>query len=125
MREGTGLVGNVLGLASDGLRMLRTRLELVAIEVQEEKAHAVRQIMIASAVLYLFTFATLLAIFAVALAIPEDSRATFLAVLAFVFLGAGSLGVAWFVTLGQRPALFSETLSVLERDERALRGTGD
>ena len=28
MRESTGLVGNVLGLASDGLRMVRTRLEL-------------------------------------------------------------------------------------------------
>ena len=125
MREGTGLVSNVLGLASDALRMLRTRLELVAIEVQEEKAHAVRQIVIASAVLYLFTFGTLLGIFAIAMAIPPESRATFFAVLAFVFLGLGSLGIAWLTTLAHRPALFSETLQVLERDERALRGTGD
>jgi uncharacterized membrane protein YqjE len=125
MRDSTGLVSNVLGLASDGLRMLRTRLELVAIEVQEEKAHAVRQIVVASVALYLLTFGTLLAILAIAMAIPPDSRETFFAILAVIFLGLGGAGIAWLASFTRRRTMFSETLSVLSRDEQALRGTGD
>ena len=124
MREATGLVGNVRGLASDGVRMVRTRLELLAIEVQEERAHAVRQIIIASAVLYLLTFGTLLAILAIGLAIPQGTRETVFAILAFVFLALGGLG-AWLGSLTRRGPFFSETLAVLGRDEQALRGQGD
>jgi uncharacterized membrane protein YqjE len=125
MREAPGLLGNVRGLASDGLRMVRTRLELLAIEVQEEKAHAVRQIVVASTVLYLLTFGTLLAILAIGLALSPGARETFFGVLAFIFLALGGLGVAWLGTLTRRRPVFSDTLSTLGRDEQALRGTGD
>jgi uncharacterized membrane protein YqjE len=125
MREAPGLMGNVRGLASDGLRMVRTRLELLAIEFQEEKAHAVRQIIIASAVLYLITFGSLLAILALGLALSPGARETFFAILAFIFLALGGLGVAWLGALTRRRPVFGETLSVLGRDEQALRGTGD
>jgi uncharacterized membrane protein YqjE len=125
VREATGLIGNVRGIAAVGLRMARTRLELLAIEFQEEKAHAVQQIIIASAVLYLITFGTLLAILAIGLAISPGTREIFFATLAFVFLALGGLGVAWLGALMRRRSLFSETLSVLGRDEQALRGTGD
>ncbi|HLX23533.1 MAG TPA: phage holin family protein [Usitatibacter sp.] len=124
MHETRGFVGNVRGLASDGVRMVRTRLELMAIELQEEKAHAVRQIVIASAALYLLTFGTLLAILAIGLALPPGPRETVFAVLALVFLALGGLG-AWMGFSTRRHSLFGETLAVLGRDEQALRGTGD
>ncbi|HUL56151.1 MAG TPA: phage holin family protein [Usitatibacter sp.] len=125
MREVPGLVGNVRGLASVGLRMVRTRLELIAIEFQEEKAHAVRQVVIASAVLYLVTFGTLLAILAVGLAMPAGARETFFACLAFVFLALGALGVAWLGALARRRSFLGETLAVLGRDEQALGSGGE
>ena len=64
VREATGIVGDVKGLASTGLRAVRTRLELLAIELNEEKAWAVRFLIVALAALYLVSFGILLAIFA-------------------------------------------------------------
>jgi len=125
MRQGTTFLGNVRGIASDGVRMVRTRLELISIELQEEKAHAVRQIVVASAVLYLVTFGTLLAILAVGLALGPDAREIFFAVLAFVFLALAAVGFAMLGSLTRRRPLFGETLAVLHGDEQALRGTGD
>lgn len=124
MRDTPGLVGNIRGLASDGVRIVRTRLELIAIELQEEKAHAVRQIVIASAALYLLTFGTLLAILAIGLALPPGPREMVFAILALVFLALGGLG-AWMGFSTRRQSMFGETLAVLGRDEQALRGTGD
>ena len=124
MRESAGLVGNVRGLASDGVRMVRTRLELFAIELQEERAHAVRQIVIASATLYLLTFGTLLAIIAIGLAVPEGSREAVFATLAVIFLVLGGIG-AYLASLTRNRTSFRDTIAVLGRDERALRGTGD
>lgn len=125
MREGSGLVSDVRGIASDGLRFVRTRLELLSIEVQEEKAHAVRQIVIASAVLYLISFGTLMAILALGLALSPGPRETFFAAVSVVFLAAAGFGVFWLGSAGRRRSLFSETIEVLGRDEQSLRGAGD
>ena len=38
LREAAGAVGDLKGLAATSVRALRTRLELLAIEVKEEKA---------------------------------------------------------------------------------------
>ena len=56
IREATGIVGDLRGLASTGVRAVRTRLELLAIELKEEKAWAVRSLIVAVAALYLLTF---------------------------------------------------------------------
>ena len=41
--EAGGLVGNVRGLAANGVRAVRTRLELAEVELQIEKARLMRQ----------------------------------------------------------------------------------
>ena len=129
-RESTGIVGDVRGLASTGLRAVRTRLELIAIELKEEKAWAVRFLVIAVAALYLLSFGLLLAIFALVVWASEENRPAILACFAGVFLVGGAAGV-WYI-LGAskgRPALFQDTIAVLKGDEEALReglrGTGD
>ena len=129
-REGTGIVGEVKGLASTGLRAVRTRLELLSIELSEEKAWAVRFLIVAVAALYLATFGLLLAIFALVLWASEENRPTILAVFAALFLAVSGTG-AWYL-LGatkRRAPLFADTIAVLKGDEQALReglrGTGD
>ena len=67
IREATNIVGDIKGIASTGVRAVRTRLELLAIELKEEKAWLVRFVVVAIAALYLLTFGLLLAIFALAL----------------------------------------------------------
>lgn len=129
-RESSGIIGDVKGLASTGLRAVRTRLELLAIEVTEEKAWAVRFLIVALAALYLLSFGLLLAIFALVVWASEENRPLILAVFAGVFLLLGGGGLAYIFTASkQRHPIFKDTIAVLKGDEQALRaglrGTGD
>jgi uncharacterized membrane protein YqjE len=130
VRERSGIVGDVKGLVSTGLRAVRTRLELVAIELKEEKAWAVRFLVIAVAALYLLSFGFLLAIFALVVWTAEENRPLILGAFAGVFLLAGAAGVAYILSASKgRTPLFQETIAVLKGDEEALRaglrGSGD
>jgi uncharacterized membrane protein YqjE len=120
-RESTGIVGDVKALASTGLRAVRTRLELLAIEVTEEKAWMVRFLMVALAALYLASFGLLLAIFAVVAWASAESRPAILAAFAGVFLLLGGGGLGYIVTASRRRLpIFADTIAVLKGDEQAL-----
>ena len=130
VREATDIVGDVKGLAQTGLRAVRTRLELLAIELKEEKAWAARFLMIAVTALYLLTFGLLLAIFALVVWASEENRPAILAGFAFVFVAAGIGGVAYIILASKnRSPILKDTIAVLKGDETALqqslRGTGD
>jgi uncharacterized membrane protein YqjE len=129
-RESTGLIGDVKGIASTGLRAIRTRLELAAIEITEQKEWAMRFLVIAVAGLYLVTFGLLLAIFALVLWASEANRPAILGGFAAVFVLAGAGGIAYLVSAAKRrEPLFKDTIAVLKGDEQALRhglgATGD
>jgi uncharacterized membrane protein YqjE len=120
--EGEGIVADVKGLASTGLRALRTRLELVSIEVAQEKAWAARFIVVSIAALYLATFGLMLAIFALVLWASDENRPAILAGFAVLFIAAGS-GAFWYVVSAarQRTPMLQDTIAVLKGDEQALR----
>ena len=122
LREAAGAVGDLKGLATTGVRALRTRLELLAIEVKEEKAWAIRFIVFAIAALYLLTFGLLLAIFAIVLFAAEENRHAILAICAGAFLafGVGAAGWIYSQSKSRRP-LLQETIAVLKGDEEGLR----
>jgi uncharacterized membrane protein YqjE len=128
--EATGIVGDVKGLVSTGLRAVRTRLELLVIELTEEKAWAVRFLVIGVAALYLLTFGLLLAIFALVVWASEENRPAILAGSAVLFLASGAGGIWYIVNASRhRAPLFQDTIAVLKGDEEALReglrGSGD
>lgn len=130
IRQVTGIVGDVRGIASTGLRAVRTRLELASIELTEEKAWLVRFVLIAVAALYLLTFGLLLGVCALALLASEENRPLILGVCAAVFLLAG-IGCGGYVFLQSRKRhpLLQDTIAVLKGDEQALQqglqGAGD
>jgi uncharacterized membrane protein YqjE len=129
-REPTGIIADVKAIASTGLRAVRTRLELLAIELTEEKAWAVRFLIVALSALYLASFGLLLAIFALVVWASEENRPAILASFAAVFLLLGAGGFAYIVIASKRRhPVFEETIAVLKGDEQALRSglgaTGD
>ena len=130
LREAAGAVGDLKGIATTGVRAVRTRLELLAIEVKEEKAWAVRFIVLALTALYLLTFGLLLAILALVLFAAEENRPAILGICAggFLAFGLGAAAWIWSQSKARRP-LFEETIAVLKGDEQGLRelmrGTGD
>lgn len=130
IRQVSGIVGDVRGLASTGVRAVRTRLELAAIELTEEKAWVVRFVLVGVAALYLFTFGLLLAVCALALYASEENRPAILGICAGVFLLAGVGGAAYiFMATKKRHPILKETIAVLKGDEQALQrglqGAGD
>ena len=130
LSQAAGAVGDLKGIASTGLRAVRTRLELLAIEVKEEKAWAIRFVVVAVAALYLLTFGLLLGILALVLFASEENRPAILGFCAAAFLALGLGAGAWIFSKSKtRRPLFQETIAVLKGDEEGLRemlrGTGD
>jgi uncharacterized membrane protein YqjE len=130
IREATGIVGDIKGIASTGVRAVRTRLELLAIELKEEKAWLIRSVVIAVASLYLLTFGLLLGIFALVLFAAEENRPAILAICALAFFVAGIGGGLYIKSASsKRQPILEDTIKVLKGDEsgleQALRGTGD
>ena len=117
----SGIVSDVKGLASAGLRAVRTRLELVAIELSEEKAWAARFLIVAVSALYLVTLGMLLAILALVLWASEENRPAILAAFAGFFLALGFGGMAYILLVTKRrQPFFQDTIAVLKGDEQAL-----
>ncbi|HET7546837.1 MAG TPA: phage holin family protein [Usitatibacter sp.] len=130
IRQASGIVGDVRGIAHTGLRAVRTRLELASIELTEEKAWLVRFVLVAVAALYLVTFGLLLGICALTLWASEENRPAILGGFTAVFLVVG-LGCALYIWMQarRRHPILKETIAVLKGDEQALRqglqGAGD
>ena len=122
LREATGIVGDVKAIASTGLRAVRTRLELLAIELKEEKAWVVRLLVVAVSALYLLTFGLLLAVFALVVWASAENRPLILGGFAALFLLGGGAAIAWMKTsMKHRAPLFHDTIAVLKGDEQALK----
>lgn len=130
LRQASGIVGDVRGIAHSGVRAVRTRLELVAIELSEEKAWLVRFVLVAIAALYLITFGLLLGVCALTLWASAENRPAILAgfTAAFLVVGIGCAIYIWMQSRRRHPIL-AETIAVLKGDEQALRqglhGAGD
>jgi uncharacterized membrane protein YqjE len=124
-RDSPGLIGDITSIASNGLRAVRSRLELLTIELKEEKAWAIRFIIVVVAAVYLISFGTLLAILALSLAMPESARPAVLGGFGGFMLAAGIGGVAWIVIHAKRRSSpFHDTIATLKRDEESLGGAG-
>lgn len=123
-RDDGGLVGNVRGLAANGVRAVRTRLELAGVELQIEKARLVRQLLVAAAALYLLSFGTLSAIFWIVMNMAEEPRRVAFGGMAIAFLLLGGGALLWLLYgNSQAKPLLATTIAVLKSDEHALEGT--
>ena len=124
LRQVSGIVGDVRGIAHTGVRAVRTRLELASIELSEEKAWLVRFVLVAIAALYLITFGLLLGVCALTLWASEENRPAILGgfTAAFLVVGIGCAIYIWVQSRKRHPIL-QETIAVLKGDEQALRQT--
>jgi uncharacterized membrane protein YqjE len=115
------LIGRGKSLLDQVLRIAQTRLELLSLEVQREKAIVVRQLVIAAVGVICAWLAGFTLILWAALTLPPRPRTVFLGVL-FGALLFGSL-VSWIVLRrrARREPLFTRAIHQLQLDRSALR----
>lgn len=119
---GGGLGARVRGVGATALAILKTRLELLATEVEEEKLRLGSLLAYAAAAAFFLGFgAVFLALFITVL-LWDSQRLLALGIFTAVFLAVGAIATLAVVRLARRGSrLFSSSIAELSEDYDALR----
>ncbi len=115
------IVDEALGLGSQLLRMVHTRLDLATAELEREKESLARELTLAVAFAMCAGLAAFAALLWVALAFPPRARFVLLGLMFAAFLIAAL--VCWLVLrreTRQRQRLFSRVIDTLRRDQETI-----
>lgn len=114
------VIGRVRSLLDQILKIAQTRLELLAVEIQQEKLALSKQLLLASLTAICALLAGLTLVVWIALAFPPETRLIVLGVL-FVALVLGSIG-CWYALKrhARRDPLFSRVIHQLHLDRASL-----
>ena len=118
---GAGIVQSLRNLAATLVALLRTRFELVATELEEERIRLLQLLFWAAGAFFFFGVGILLVVFLLVAVFWDSYRITAIAALAVIFLAAG-VGMACGVRrrMQARPKLFSASLDELAKDRDHL-----
>lgn len=116
-----GLRAAAQQVLADVIEIGRTRLELAAVELEEERLRLARLWVGATVTLFLLFAGVLLAVAWVVMLCPPEQRVTALGVLATLFLAAaGAAAWHWRRLAATRPPLLHATLGELRQDRQDL-----
>ena len=118
---GAGIVQSLRSLAATLVALLRTRAELLATELEEERVRLLQLLFWAAAALFFLGVGVLLLVILYVAAFWDSYRIPAIVALAVIFLAAGA-GMAIGVRnrMYARPRLFSASLDELARDKDQL-----
>lgn len=116
------VIGLIRSLSADAMRAAHTRLNLFTVELRQEKAWLLRQILMGTAALFLTIFAVFLGVLCLLASLPVEQRPMALGLAAVVFLLLAAATVVKLLMDGNRRTGMKATLQVLEDDIRALGG---
>jgi uncharacterized membrane protein YqjE len=118
----SGLLGSLRGFADGVVASVHDRVELLSVELQEEKHRLVQTFIWISAIVFLAMLALTFASFAIVVLLWETARVTVvvgLAVLYIVALIGAVIGFKRF--LARQPKPFAATLGELKQDRECIR----
>ena len=117
-----GVIAALRSLAANAVGIVQTRLELLANEVEEERARTLQILLLASIALFCAAVGLLLLTTWVVVALWEQYRLATLAVLAAGYLTAAGLALRKLkAKKAERPKLFSTSLAEVARDRDLLK----
>lgn len=123
MSHPAGLFASLRGFATTGVALLRTRVELLRVEAQEELGRIVGLVLWSIVAVLCGTLGLAFVAVLVTVLLWESQRAVALAVFATLFLVGAAVAAGFALRLARRGSqLFSASLAELRRDEAALRG---
>jgi uncharacterized membrane protein YqjE len=119
--DGSGIVQSLRNLAATLVALLRTRFELLATEIEEERVRLLQLLFWSAVALFFFALGIVLLVILFVAVFWDSYRITAIVTLAVVFFAAGA-GAAMAVRnrIQARPRLFSASLDELARDKDQL-----
>jgi uncharacterized membrane protein YqjE len=116
-----GLAGSITRLARTALAVLRTRLEILATEIEEERIRFAGLALVVAAIAFCLQMAVLLGVILMVVLLWETHRVVTLGVLSAGFLVTGVALYLWLRhRLRTRPRMFASTLGEFAKDEERL-----
>lgn len=116
-----GLYGSLKNLGASGVAIVRTRLELLSIELAEEKERLLTQMVFGLAALFFVGLGIISGAAFLTVALWESHRLLVLGLLTVLFLGVGIAAmVAASKSARARSSLFSASLAELSKDHDHL-----
>ena len=117
-----GLVDSLSRLGRSGLALLRTRLEILGTEIEEERIRFARLALAVAAIAFCLQMAVLLFVIFLVVFLWETHRLATLGGFAVFFLVAGVVGILVLKhRLARRPKMFASSLGELVKDEERLK----
>lgn len=117
-----GLVDSLSRLGRTALGVLRTRLEILGTEIEEERIRFARLALAVAAIAFCLQMAVLLFVAFLVVLLWDTHRLATLGTVAAAFLIAGVVGVLVLKRrLARRPKMFASSLGELVKDEERLR----
>ena len=117
-----GLVDSLSRLGRTVLGVLRTRLEILGTELEEERIHFARLALAVAAIAFCLQMAVLLFVAFLVVLLWESHRLATLGAAAAAFLIAGVVGMLVLKRrLARRPKMFASSLGELVKDEERLK----
>lgn len=118
-----GLLESLKALIATAVRIVHTRIELLANDIAIEGAHLATLVVLVAVALFLLGVGVVLVALFIAVAFWESHRLLALGVLAASFVIAGASLAAFAVYKARRrPRLFAASLAELGNDRRQLSG---
>ncbi len=118
---GKGLFESLSALSATLVAMLYTRLDLLSLDLEEERAHATLQLVLALTALFFVGVGVVLAALLLVVIYWETQRVLVLGTLAGSFLVAGFVAGGFALhKVRTKPRLFAASLSELHKDRQQL-----
>jgi len=116
-----GLLASLRQLAATLIEIVHTRVELIATEIDEERARLGQALWLAAAGAFCLSLGILLTVLFLVVLFWESHRLLVLGILAAGFMGAGVTAMMILkARLSERARMFSQTLAELKRDRSRL-----
>jgi uncharacterized membrane protein YqjE len=117
-----GLADSLSRLGRTALGVLRTRLEILGTEIEEERIRFAQLALAVAAIAFCLQMAVLLFVALLVVLLWETHRLATLGAVAAAFLIAGVVGMlALKRRLARRPKMFASSLGELVKDEERLK----
>jgi uncharacterized membrane protein YqjE len=119
----SGLLGSLRGLADGLLGSAHDRLELLTIELHEEKYRLIQTFIWISSIVFLAALAMIFVSLALVVLLWDTARLAVVTVLAFAYVAGLIAALIGFRNhLKQQPRPFAGTLAELKHDRECIRG---